>query len=88
MRTKHTALLDWLKTAGDEAVKRTGTTRAYLRQIGYGNKTATPIVATSVERETDQKITRKDLRPDDWNLIWPELLAERTPDPPAKKAAA
>ena len=87
MRTKHTVLLDWLKTADDDSVKRTGTTRAYLRQIGYGNKTATPIVATSIERETFQKITRKQLRPNDWHLIWPELLG-LAPDPPPKKAAA
>lgn len=75
MKTKHTELLAWLKVADDEAVQRTGTTRAYLRQIAYGNKVAAPIVAASLERETNQRVTRKALRPDDWNQIWPELDA-------------
>ena len=26
-----------------------------------------------IERATDGQVTRKDLRPDDWHLIWPEL---------------
>lgn len=75
MRTKQTKLLEWLKTAPDEAVTATGTTRGYLRQIAYGNKTASAEVAAGVERVTNGSITRKDLRPDDWALIWPELAA-------------
>ena len=31
---------------------------------------------TAIERATDGQVTRRDLRPDDWHLIWPEL-AER-----------
>ncbi len=27
----------------------------------------------AIERATDGQVTRKDLRPDDWHLIWPEL---------------
>lgn len=73
MRTKHLKLLDWLKTASDEAVERTRTTRGYLKQIAYGNKQASAAVAASLERETSGVITRKSLRPDDWSVIWPEL---------------
>ena len=75
MRTKNTKLLEWLKTAPDEAVTRTGTTRGYLRQIAYGNKTSSAEVAAAVERVTNGDITRKELRPQDWALIWPELAA-------------
>ncbi|HGP0402464.1 TPA: transcriptional regulator [Neisseria meningitidis] len=33
-----------------------------------------PIIrCIEIENITDKKITRKDLRPDDWHLIWPEL---------------
>jgi len=74
MRTKHTGLLNWLKTATDDAVTKTGTTRAYLKQIAYGNKRASAEVAVAIERETGSA-TRKDLRPDDWHLVWPELAA-------------
>lgn len=73
MRTKHTQLLEWLKTASDEVVKKTGTTRGYLKQIAYGNKQASPGVAVSLERETNSLVTRQSLRPGDWAQIWPEL---------------
>lgn len=75
MRTKHLQLLDWLKNASDEVVKRTGTTRGYLKQIAYGNKQASAAIAASLERETSGLMTRKLLRPDDWSVIWPELAA-------------
>jgi DNA-binding transcriptional regulator YdaS (Cro superfamily) len=26
-----------------------------------------------IEKETNGEVSRKDLRPDDWHLIWPEL---------------
>lgn len=75
MRTKHTPLLEWLKTASDEVVERTGTTRGYLKQIAYGNKQASASVASSLERETCGLLTRKSLRPNDWTVIWPELAS-------------
>lgn len=75
MRTKHTQLLEWLKTASDEVVDRTGTTRGYLKQIAYGNKTASAGVASSLERVTEGLLTRKSLRPNDWTVIWPELAS-------------
>lgn len=72
---KNKALLDWAKTANDEQVKRTRTTRGYLRQIAYGNKTASAELAARLEKETCGAVTRKQLRPDDWRVIWPELVA-------------
>lgn len=75
MRTKHESLLSWLKTSSDEEVADTGTTRAYLKQIAYGNKRASAEVAAAVERVTGGGTTRKDLRPDDWHLVWPELAS-------------
>jgi len=29
----------------------------------------------AIERFTDGAVTRRDLRPDDWHLIWPELAS-------------
>lgn len=75
MRIKNTPMLDWLKTASDEVIARTGTTRGYLKQIAYGNKQASAMVAASLERETQGLITRQSLRPDDWQAIWPELAS-------------
>lgn len=36
----------------------------------------------AIERATNGAVTRKDLRPDDWHEIWPEL-APTTPTEPA-----
>lgn len=75
MRTRHNILLDWVKTATDDQVITTGTSRGYLRQIGYGNKTASAEIAARIEAATNQLVTRKQLRPDDWMVVWPELVA-------------
>jgi DNA-binding transcriptional regulator YdaS (Cro superfamily) len=75
MRTKHASLLVWLKTATDAEVSDTGTSRAYLRLIAYGHKTASAEIASRTERSTAGLVTRKDLRPNDWQQIWPELSA-------------
>lgn len=29
---------------------------------------------TAIEKATNGAVTRRDLRPDDWHLIWPELV--------------
>jgi DNA-binding transcriptional regulator YdaS (Cro superfamily) len=73
MRTKNPQLLEWLKTATDGSVEKTGTSRAYLRLIAYGHKTASAEIAARTESATEGKVTRKALRPDDWEQIWPEL---------------
>ena len=73
MRTRHIELLSWLKTADESAVAETGTTKGYLRMIAYGYKTASAEMSAGIERATKGKITRQALRPDDWQLIWPEL---------------
>lgn len=38
----------------------------------------------AIERATDGAVTRRDLRPDDWHLIWPELR-KRKGAPPVKE---
>lgn len=73
MSNKHPKLLEWLKTASDEEVSKTETTRDYLRQIAYGNKTASIAMAVCIEMATDCLVTRKELRPNDWKRYWPEL---------------
>ncbi|TFW15932.1 transcriptional regulator [Duganella callida] len=45
----------------------------------------------AIEKATDGQVTRKDLRPDDWQNIWPELADDHTrratdPAPPAGHA--
>lgn len=48
---------------------------AQLRQWrhGYADRAPSPENCVGLELATDGAITRKDLRPDDWWLLWPEL---------------
>lgn len=39
-----------------------------------------------IERATGGAVTRKDLRPDDWQEIWPELAATHQPTTEAANA--
>lgn len=41
---------------------------------------------TAIEQATDGAVTRQELRPDDWHLIWPEL-AEKVGAGETAKAA-
>lgn len=69
----------WLReTPKDEAKLRCsakGTSIGYLRQIAYGYKLA-GLNGADIEEITNGAVTRLDLRPDDWQRIWPELAKE------------
>ena len=39
--------------------------------------------AASIERATGGRVTRRDLRPEDWHRIWPELVTADAPPPAA-----
>lgn len=42
----------------------------------------------AIERETRGAVTRRDLRPEDWHRIWPELIdSAGAPDAPAEQEA-
>lgn len=57
------------------------TTVGHLQNIAYGLRKASATLAVAIERATSGAVTRRDLRPDDWHLIWPELAT------PTKEAA-
>lgn len=40
----------------------------------------------AIEAATGGAVTRRDLRPDDWHLIWPELADDSTQPTPAPAA--
>jgi len=50
-----------------------GTTYGHLANVANGYKPLNEKVCVAVEQRTGNIVTRKDLRPDDWHLIWPEL---------------
>lgn len=48
---------------------------------GYAGRRPSPEFATAIERATECAVRRWDTRPDDWHLIWPELIgAEGAPE--------
>lgn len=50
-----------------------GVAEQYLYQVFTGRRSASPELSVSIEQATKGAVTRKELRPDDWHLIWPEL---------------
>lgn len=52
---------------------------SYLSQMATGDRSVSPEKALSIERATDGKVTRQELRPADFWKIWPDL-ADLTPD--------
>lgn len=48
-------------------------------QHGYADRRPSPEYCVAIEVATGGKVTRRDLRPDDWMRIWPELDRRRTP---------
>lgn len=53
---------------------RCGTTAAFLRNVAYGQRSANVKLCVALERESRGYVSRQDLRPNDWHLIWPELV--------------
>lgn len=56
-----------------EIALRLGIDEQYLYQIARGLKTASPALAKQFN-QADPEALLWDLRPDDWHLIWPELI--------------
>ncbi len=50
-----------------------GISTSYLSQLAAGTTARSPERCVEIEKATDGAVTRKDLRPDDWERIWPEL---------------
>lgn len=74
-------------THGNFAVK-VGIDRVYLSQIasrrqGERNFVPSPALAVRIEQATLREVTRRDLRPDDWQEIWPELAQAQPINSPA-----
>lgn len=64
----------------NELSSEIGVSAAQLRQWihAYQNRRPSPENCVAIEFATNRKVARKDLRPDDWQKIWPELKSKRT----------
>lgn len=69
--------LDSLPRGGvSDFAARIGVTPVYLSQIAAAQdgRVPSPSLCVVIERESKGFAGRRDLRPDDWHLIWPELV--------------
>jgi DNA-binding transcriptional regulator YdaS (Cro superfamily) len=48
-----------------------------LSQWITGHRPIAPAKCVAIEQTTKGQVSRKDLRPDDWEAIWPELADRR-----------
>jgi len=56
-------------------------------QHGYADRKPSPEYCVAIEVATAGAVTRRDLRPDDWHRIWPELVTDEFPAPEPTPAA-
>jgi len=56
---------------------------AQIRQwrYRYAERHPSPLNCVAIEKATDGKVTRQELRPHDWAAIWPELVASAQQPP-------
>ena len=59
----------------------------YLYQLLTRRKVCSPELCVTLEKNSGGAVRRWDLRPDDWHLIWPELIgADGAPEIQVKAA--
>ena len=85
------------RTADTQACELLGSQAALARAIGASPalvwqwiKGVRPVplqYCTAIDRATDGAVSRRDLRPDDWGDIWPELIDAEHPWPAKAEAA-
>ena len=59
--------------AATELAEKLLISTSFLSQMASGASSISPERCVSIEQATNGAVTRKDLRPDDWERIWPEL---------------
>ncbi len=59
-----------------ELASEIGVHPSFLSQMVGGDRSISPERCVLIERATNGAVTRKDLRPNDWADIWPELNTE------------
>lgn len=66
--------IDSLEWGGaKELADKLGISKSFLSQMASGISAISPKRCVEIEIATNSKVTRKDLRPNDWHEIWPEL---------------
>lgn len=69
-----------------QLAEKLGVSISFMSQMASGVAAISPARCVFIEQATGGAVTRQELRPDDWNLIWPEL-AEKVGASRTEKAA-
>jgi DNA-binding transcriptional regulator YdaS (Cro superfamily) len=84
-------LSEYIKARRGNATKialALGISLSYLSQMAAGTVSISPERCVRIWQITDGAVTRRDLRPADWWLIWPELVNPEFPVPAESAAEA
>jgi DNA-binding transcriptional regulator YdaS (Cro superfamily) len=57
-----------------ELAKLIGFAPSFVNQWVSGKRPVPVVACVAIEQVTSKAVTRQELRPDDWHLIWPELV--------------
>lgn len=83
--------LNGLERGGVAAfAEKVGIGRVYLSQLAarQDGREPSPELCVLIEAASSGAVTRRDLRPEDWWRIWPELVTAEHPAPEARQEAA
>ncbi|HGJ5874374.1 transcriptional regulator [Arsenophonus apicola] len=53
--------------------QKLGVSSSYLSQMAHGYAPVPPTRCFAIENATNGRVTRPELRPHDWQKIWPEM---------------
>ena len=82
---------DQPRGAASALARDLGISRVYLSQLAarQDDRVPSPELCVLIERACARRVMRWNLRPDDWHLIWPELIgADGAPAVPSEHNAA
>ena len=72
----------------DIFAKQCRTSAGHLRNVAYGDRTASTELAVCIERESGGEVTRIEMFPDSFADKWPELVNSKPKQPPAQSSPA
>jgi DNA-binding transcriptional regulator YdaS (Cro superfamily) len=77
-------LSEWVRKEwgrGTKLAQAMGVPSSFVAKLCDGTKAIPVTRASEIERLTDGEVSRRESRPTDWGLIWPELVTAEHPWP-------
>lgn len=64
--------------------KSMGKSASFVTQMAHGKRPVPALHAVAIERDTGGQVRRWDMRPEDWHLLWPNLIGTEGAPAPAE----